>query len=60
MSEKYKGMTVNERLFESGLIDEFDKAVGEKDIAKMVSILKQVEFGDSNIDAILKHYKLTQ
>ena len=51
-------MTVNERLFESGLIDEFDKAVSEKDIAKIVSILKQVELGDSNIDAILKHYKL--
>jgi hypothetical protein len=35
MDNKYKGMTVNERLWASGLSDEFDKAVKEKDANKV-------------------------
>lgn len=47
-------MTVNERLFVSGLIDDYDKAVREKDVKKVVSILNEIEIGDSNIIPILK------
>lgn len=37
---KYEGMTVNECLYVSGLIDEFYKAVEKKDIEAVISILK--------------------
>lgn len=58
MSDKYKGMTVNERLYVSGLIDEFDEAVKEKNITTIVSILKKVELSDESIGPILEHYGL--
>lgn len=56
---KYGGMTVNERLYLSGLMDEFDKAVKEKNISKVISILKSVEFTDLSIKPILEGLKLT-
>jgi len=56
MDNKYKGMTVNERLWASGLMDEFDKAVKEKDVIKAIWILEKVELTKENIDPILvKH-----
>ncbi len=51
---KYKGMTVNERLYVSGLMDEFDKAVKEKDIAKVKAILKSVELNEESVKPILQ------
>jgi len=51
---KYKGMTVNERLYVSGLMDEFDKAVEIKDIKTVKAILKKVELDELSIDPILK------
>jgi hypothetical protein len=58
MDDKYRGMTVNERLWVSGLMDEFDKAVEEKDIDRVVSVLKEVELTEGNIHPILKQLKL--
>ena len=58
MSTKYAGMTVNERLFIAGYLDEFDKAIKEKDIEKVISILKSVELPDSAIDPILERVGL--
>lgn len=58
MTDKYIGMTVNERLYVSGLSDEFDKAVFEKDVEKVISILKSVELYNNSIEAILKRLKL--
>lgn len=52
---KYKGMTVNERLYLSGLIEEFDKAIESKNIAKVKSILRNVELSDDSIDPIIKN-----
>ncbi len=51
---KYSGMTVNERLYISGLIDKYYEAVREKDIDAAISILKAVDLGEENIKANLK------
>ena len=51
---KYSGMTVNERLYISGLLQKFDDAVKEKDINKIIKILKEVELDESSINPILK------
>jgi hypothetical protein len=56
---KYKGMTVNERLYISGLMDTFDKAVQEENVEEVVQILKEVEITDkSAIKEILKELAL--
>ena len=47
-------MTVNERLFIGGLLQEFDKAVEEKNVEKIITILKAIELPDSAIDPVLK------
>jgi len=57
---KYGGMTVNEQLYVSGLIDKFDKVVKEKDVDTIVLILKEVELTDLSIDPILKHLGLVK
>ncbi len=53
MDNKYAGMTVNERLYVSGLLDEFERAVSEKNTDAAVRILKEVELTDENIRPIL-------
>jgi len=58
---KYGGMTVNERLYVSGLIHQFDEAINEKNIEEIVRILKEVEItSDTNIAAILKNHDLVE
>jgi len=58
---KYDGMTVNERLFVSGLINEFDIAVKKRDYNKIISILKIVDLTDLSIEPILEQlYKQKQ
>lgn len=47
------GMTVNERLWVSGLMESFDEAVTANDEAKMRSILKKVYLSSDSIEAIL-------
>jgi hypothetical protein len=44
----------------SGLMDECDKAVAEKNTAEVVRILKDVELTDENIGPILASWGLTQ
>jgi len=58
MSEKYSGMTVNERLYVSGKMDEFDHSIKEKDTEKVKIILIEVEVDEASIKAILKEYGL--
>lgn len=53
-------MTVNERLYHSGLMDDFDKAIKLRDMQKAKSILDRLELGEENVKAILKHYKLAK
>jgi hypothetical protein len=59
MDNKYAGMTVNERLYVSGLMDKFDNAVKRKDISTVVSILKKVELKEESIRPILDSLKLS-
>jgi hypothetical protein len=47
------GMTVNERLFASGLLKEFDRAK-KSDKAKARRILELVQVGTASIDKIIK------
>jgi len=51
---KYFGMTVNERLYVSGLSNKYNEAVNKKDIDAAILILKEVELGPENIMAIMK------
>jgi len=39
----YGGMTVNERLFEAGLLDQFDGAIRQSDRVKMIECLVSVD-----------------
>jgi hypothetical protein len=54
MENKYIGMTVYERLYLSGLIDKFDKAVKDRDIDTIRSILSKVELTEESIKPIMK------
>ncbi|MEI6349106.1 MAG: hypothetical protein WCM93_02225 [Bacteroidota bacterium] len=58
MMNKYGGMTVNERLYISGLMDKFDEAVKEKNVDLVISILKEVELNDLSIAPILERLGL--
>lgn len=57
MSDKYSGMTVNERLYVSGYMDEFDMAVKRKNIEKIKAILQEIELDEASIKSILKEYR---
>jgi hypothetical protein len=52
--EKYAGMTVNERLFVAGLLNDFDQAVRAGDGAALRRILYEVRLSHETVDAILK------
>lgn len=58
MENKYAGMTVNERLFVSGLMDEFDRAVEARDFDRIRSILRDVELTEESIAPILEQLGL--
>ena len=58
MRSKYAGMTVNERIYVSGLMAEFDKVVSEKKTAEVIRILKTVELGDDSVEPILRQLGL--
>ena len=56
MDKKYKGMTVNERLFISGLMPQFLDAIKNKNSSMAIKILEKVELTKANIAPILKKY----
>jgi len=55
----YSGMTVNERLWESGLYEDFYAAVREKRVSRVVEILKQIELDDESVRMNLQFFQLT-
>jgi hypothetical protein len=42
MDDRFRGMTVNERLFEAGLLEEWDKAAHARDASAMAAVLVRV------------------
>lgn len=55
MDNKYQGMTVNERLYVSGLMNDYDKYVREKNVEQVALILRQIDIKDEDsINAILQ------
>ena len=58
MEHKYGGMTVNERLWVSGLMNKFEEAINCKDTQKAIEILKAVELTGDNIKNLLISYNL--
>ncbi len=58
MDNKYAGMTVNERLWVSGLMDEFERAISGKNTDEAVRILTEVGLTGENIKPILVKYGL--
>lgn len=55
---KYEGMTVNERLYVSGNLPKFEKAVKERNIEKVIEILMTVELKNTSIEPILRQVGL--
>lgn len=50
-SEKnYSGMSVNERLYDAGLLDDFFKAANKKDRNEMVALLVSIELERSQAE----------
>ena len=55
MSEKYNGMTVNERLYLGGFMNQFDEFVRTKNVDGIKSILAKVEITDeSSVRSIIE------
>ena len=50
-------MTVNERLYVSGRMDEFDKAVEKNNLDEVRRILKKVDLREESIEPILKQLR---
>lgn len=58
MSSEYSGMTVNERLYVSGYLKDFDSAIYTKNSNKLNSILRKIEVDEKSMTLILKKYGL--
>ena len=51
---EFLGMTVNERLWHAGLLNEFDEALAQKNKLKLKSILEKVHFSPKDIKFMLE------
>ncbi len=49
------GMTINERLYLSGLLDDFEKAAKQKNKVELKSILEKVYLNSESIEAIIEN-----
>ena len=54
LRQSIHGMTVNERLFSLGLLQEYDQAVSERDEPRLRGVLFKCFLGDDNVEAIIK------
>jgi hypothetical protein len=57
--QELSGMTVNERLFSCGLLEQWDKAAHKRERIEMIAILRQVALSEEQAawttDTILKN-----
>ena len=53
MKSKFLGMTVNERLYVSGLMPDFDFYLKQKDVEGIKRILRKIELHESSIIEII-------
>lgn len=60
-NDRFAGMTVNERLYEGSVMEDFDEAAKVRNRQKMISLLLQVELSQEQAvqttDAILANPK---
>ncbi len=47
--ENLEGMTVNERLFLHGLLDEFDRARSQLDLVRLKAIMSEIGLEDYDV-----------
>ncbi|RTY94433.1 hypothetical protein EKL32_11850 [Flavobacterium sp. GSN2] len=53
MESKFSGMTVNERLYVRGLINDFDNALEQKNVEEIKAVLKKVALNEDSIFEML-------
>ncbi|RTY70546.1 hypothetical protein EKL99_08040 [Flavobacterium sp. ZB4P23] len=53
MESKFSGMTVNERLYVGGLINDFDNALEQKNVEGIKAVLKKVALNEDSIFEML-------
>lgn len=58
MEGKYSRMTVNERLYVSGLLDKFDAAVKARKASSFRNLLQSVDLDEESIKVILEQLGL--
>ncbi len=56
-SDDLSGMTVNERLFATGLLSEFDDAVARRDLIDVRRILEFVRMDEISLEKITENIK---
>ena len=54
LTQSIHGMTVNERLFLLGLLEEFDEAVAEQDEPRLRAVLFKCLLDEDNVEATIK------
>ena len=54
LTQSIHGMTVNERLFSLGLLEEFDRAVAKRDEPRLRAVLFKCFLSEENVAAIIK------
>ena len=52
--QEVSGMSLNERLYLSGLLDDFDKAITQQNAEELKHILERVYISFEDIDFIIK------
>ena len=52
--KEYSGMTLNEMLYEAGLMKDFDSAIRKKDKTALIRILKSVNIAEKSASKIIE------